>query len=118
MDFTFTPYSPDMTFTELPYKVFDCDFHFYETADAFTRYLPKEYQGLVRLANIDGRTKMIIRGPSVRLHPEPHLRGGGRARVRHRVLLGPQHRGQELPRDRARRCGPSPSSPTATPDWP
>ena len=61
MDFTFTPYKPDMTFTELPYKVFDCDFHFYEMADSFTRYLPKPYQGLVRLANIDGRTKMIIR---------------------------------------------------------
>ncbi len=57
----FHPYSPEMSFTELPYKVFDCDFHFYETADSFTRYLPKEYARLVRLANIDGRTKMIVR---------------------------------------------------------
>jgi hypothetical protein len=28
----FTPYSPDMEFTDIGYPVFDCDFHFYETA--------------------------------------------------------------------------------------
>ena len=67
----FTRYSPDMTYTELPYEVFDCDFHFYETADSFTRYLPKEYEGLVRLASIDGRTKMIVRGRISDYIPNP-----------------------------------------------
>jgi predicted TIM-barrel fold metal-dependent hydrolase len=57
----FTPFKPDMEFTDIGHPVFDCDFHFYETAESFTRYLPKEYSGLVHLANVDGRTKMIIR---------------------------------------------------------
>jgi predicted TIM-barrel fold metal-dependent hydrolase len=67
----FTRYSPEMTYTELPYEVFDCDFHFYETADSFTRYLPGEYQGLVRLATVDGRTKMIVRGRISDYIPNP-----------------------------------------------
>ena len=30
--------------TKLDYGIFDCDTHCYETRDAFTRYLPKEFQ--------------------------------------------------------------------------
>jgi predicted TIM-barrel fold metal-dependent hydrolase len=71
MEFAFTPYDPDMSFTELPYDVFDCDFHFYETADSFTRHLPKEHAGLVRLANVDGRTKMVIKGQISDYIPNP-----------------------------------------------
>ncbi len=67
----FTPYSPDMEFTDIGHPVFDCDFHFYETAESFTRYLPKEYSGLLRLANIDGRTKMIVRGRVSDYIPNP-----------------------------------------------
>ena len=51
--------------------MFDCDFHLYEGADAFTRYLPEEYKGLVRLAEVDGRTKMIIRGRVSDYIPNP-----------------------------------------------
>src|SRR3954447_21398003 len=29
--------------TEIDYGLFDCDTHCYETRDAFTRYLPKEW---------------------------------------------------------------------------
>ena len=64
-------YSPDMSFTDFSQPVFDCDFHFYEGADAFTRHLPSAYKGLVRLANIDGRTKMIIRGRVSDYIPNP-----------------------------------------------
>jgi predicted TIM-barrel fold metal-dependent hydrolase len=67
----FTPHAPDMSYTELPYPVFDCDFHFYETADSFTRYLPERFRGLVRLAEIDGRTKMIVRGRVSDYIPNP-----------------------------------------------
>src|SRR5690606_24712708 len=38
---------------------------------AFTRYLPEEYQGLVRLAEVDGRTKMIVRGQISDYIPNP-----------------------------------------------
>jgi predicted TIM-barrel fold metal-dependent hydrolase len=67
----FAEYSPDMSFTGFDHPVFDCDMHFYETAESFTRYLPKKYAGLVRLANIDGRTKMIIRGRVSDYIPNP-----------------------------------------------
>jgi len=64
-------HSPDMSYSDFGHPVFDCDFHFYEGADAFTRYLPSEYQGLVRLANVDGRTKMVIRGRISNYIPNP-----------------------------------------------
>ena len=67
----FQQYSPDMTYTGFDHPVFDCDMHFYETAESFTRHLPKEYKGLVRLANIDGRTKMIVRGRVSDYIPNP-----------------------------------------------
>jgi predicted TIM-barrel fold metal-dependent hydrolase len=64
-------YSPDMTFSDFGHPVFDCDFHFYEGADAFTRHLPEQYRGAVRLATVDGRTKMIIRGRVSDYIPNP-----------------------------------------------
>jgi predicted TIM-barrel fold metal-dependent hydrolase len=64
-------YSDDMGFTSFDHPVFDCDFHFYEGADAFTRHLPQQYKGLVRLANVDGRTKMLIRGRVSEYIPNP-----------------------------------------------
>ena len=67
----YSRYSPDMSFSEFGHPVFDCDFHLYEGADAFTRYLPEEHKGLVRMANVDGRTKMIIRGKVSDYIPNP-----------------------------------------------
>jgi predicted TIM-barrel fold metal-dependent hydrolase len=65
------PYRPDMTYTAPHYDVVDCDFHFYEGADAFTRYLPERFKGLVRLADVDGRKKMIVRGMVSDYIPNP-----------------------------------------------
>ena len=67
----YSRYSPDMTYADFGHPVFDCDFHLYEGADAFTRHLPEKYKGLVRLANVDGRTKMIIRGRVSDYIPNP-----------------------------------------------
>ncbi len=67
----YSRHRPDMTYTDSGHRVFDCDFHLYEGADAFTRYLPEEYRGLVRLAEVDGRTKMIIRGKISDYIPNP-----------------------------------------------
>src|SRR3954449_11392571 len=38
-----SPFQGEQQMTHLDYGVFDCDTHCYETRDAFTRYLPKEY---------------------------------------------------------------------------
>ena len=44
----------------LPFKTFDADNHLYETRDALTKFLPKEYEGIIRYIEVDGRTKIAI----------------------------------------------------------
>lgn len=64
-------FSTDMTFSQFEHRVFDCDHHFYETADAFTRYLPKEHKGVVKLVQVNGRTKLALRGQISDYIPNP-----------------------------------------------
>ena len=47
---------------ELPYPLFDADNHLYETQEAFTKFLPKRYASAVQYVQINGRTKIAIRG--------------------------------------------------------
>jgi predicted TIM-barrel fold metal-dependent hydrolase len=46
---------------ELPYTTFDADNHLYENPDALTKFLPPEYEGLIKYVEINGRTKLAIR---------------------------------------------------------
>ena len=55
----------------LPYPLFDADNHLYETQDAFTRYLPKEYASAIQYVQINGRTKIAIRGQISEYIPNP-----------------------------------------------
>jgi predicted TIM-barrel fold metal-dependent hydrolase len=55
----------------LAFPVFDVDNHFYETTDAFTKYLPAEYAGLVKYVQINGRTKIAIRNLISEYIPNP-----------------------------------------------
>ncbi len=73
---------------DLGFPVFDADNHMYETKDALTRHLPAEYAGIIRYVEVDGRTKIAVKGADQRLHPEPHLRPGGRVPVRRRSTSG------------------------------
>ncbi|ADP83401.1 amidohydrolase family protein [Pseudofrankia inefficax] len=54
-----------------PYAVFDADNHMYETKDAFTKYLPKEFEGAIRYVEVEGRTKIAIRGQISEYIPNP-----------------------------------------------
>ena len=45
---------------ELPYTTFDADNHMYETAEAMTKFLPPEYEGIVKYVQVDGRTKLAL----------------------------------------------------------
>ncbi|MCK9902062.1 amidohydrolase [Parafrankia colletiae] len=54
-----------------PYPIFDADNHLYETEDAFTRFLPEQYRGAVRYVQVDGRTKIAIRGHISEYIPNP-----------------------------------------------
>ncbi|MGE0878466.1 MAG: amidohydrolase family protein [Acidimicrobiia bacterium] len=44
----------------LPYPTFDADNHMYENQDALTKFVPKEYEGVIKYVDIKGRTKIAI----------------------------------------------------------
>ena len=48
---------------ELDFKAFDCDNHYYESEDAFTRHVPEEMQSReVQWAEVDGRRYHVVGG--------------------------------------------------------
>ncbi len=56
---------------ELPYSTFDADNHLYETADALTKFLPPEYEGVVKYVEVGGRTKLALRDKITDYIPNP-----------------------------------------------
>ncbi len=56
---------------KLDFPVFDADNHMYETTDAFTKYLPSEYDGLVKYVQVNGRTKIALRNVISEYIPNP-----------------------------------------------
>ena len=57
--------------TTCDFPVFDADNHFYETKDAFTRYLPDRYKAAIQYVELNGRTKIMIRGTVSDYIPNP-----------------------------------------------
>jgi predicted TIM-barrel fold metal-dependent hydrolase len=55
----------------LDFPVFDADNHMYETTDAFTRFLPPEYEGLIKYVDVAGRTKIAVRNVISDYIPNP-----------------------------------------------
>jgi len=55
----------------LDIPVFDADNHMYEMKDAFTRHLPKRYDGAIEYVEIRGRTKLMLRGHATDAVPNP-----------------------------------------------
>src|SRR5882724_5754076 len=55
----------------LAYPLFDADNHLYETQDALTKYLPKQYASAIQYVQINGRTKIAIRGQISEYIPNP-----------------------------------------------
>jgi predicted TIM-barrel fold metal-dependent hydrolase len=60
-----------ITNRELPYATFDSDNHLYENRDALTKFLPREYEGVVKYVEVDGRTKLAIRDRISDFIPNP-----------------------------------------------
>ncbi len=54
-----------------PFHTFDADNHFYETLDAFTRHLPKRYEGAIKYVEVEGRTKIVVGGMISDYIPNP-----------------------------------------------
>ena len=60
-----------VTHRELPYTTFDADNHLYENKDALTKFLPREYQGVIKYVEVNGRTKLAIRDRITDYIPNP-----------------------------------------------
>lgn len=60
-----------MVSRELPYPLFDADNHLYETEEALTRYLPERYRGAIQYVQVNGRTKIAVRGRISDYIPNP-----------------------------------------------
>jgi len=56
---------------QIDFPVFDADHHLYETEDCFTRYLPEDLSGLFRYVQLNGRTKLVVRGRLSEFVPNP-----------------------------------------------
>ena len=56
---------------QLDFPVFDADNHFYETTDAFTRYLPAAYSDVIKYVEVKGRTKLAIKNVITDYIPNP-----------------------------------------------
>jgi predicted TIM-barrel fold metal-dependent hydrolase len=57
--------------TSLDFPVYDADNHMYETKDAFTRHLPREYEGLIKYVQVGRRTKIAVRNVISDYIPNP-----------------------------------------------
>lgn len=56
---------------QLEFPVFDADNHLYESPDAFTRFLPKEYAHLIKYVEVAGRTRIAIKNHITDYIPNP-----------------------------------------------
>ena len=56
---------------DIPFPLFDADNHLYEPQEALTKYLPKEYKDIVQYVEINGRTKIALRGQISNYIPNP-----------------------------------------------
>jgi predicted TIM-barrel fold metal-dependent hydrolase len=58
--------------TELPFRFFDCDNHYYEAVDAFTRHLEPAYRKRgMQWAQVDGKTRLLVGGRVNKFIPNP-----------------------------------------------
>ncbi|MGE0878583.1 MAG: amidohydrolase family protein [Acidimicrobiia bacterium] len=55
----------------LDYPTFDADNHFYETKEAFTQFLPKQYEGYIKYVEVNNRTKLALKDKISDYIPNP-----------------------------------------------
>jgi predicted TIM-barrel fold metal-dependent hydrolase len=51
--------------------IFDADNHMYETREAFTKFLPDRYKNVIKYIDIEGRTKILVKGKLSEYIPNP-----------------------------------------------
>lgn len=60
-----------MVSRELSFPLFDADNHLYETEEALTKFLPPEFKGAIQYVQVNGRTKIAVRGQISEYIPNP-----------------------------------------------
>jgi predicted TIM-barrel fold metal-dependent hydrolase len=53
------------------FAIYDADNHLYESSEALTRHLPPSHRTLFRFVEVDGRTKLVVRGQLTEFIPNP-----------------------------------------------
>ena len=56
---------------QLDFPVFDADNHMYETREALTKFLPEPYAGVISYVEVNGRTKITVKGKISDYIPNP-----------------------------------------------
>jgi predicted TIM-barrel fold metal-dependent hydrolase len=59
-------------------RIFDADNHLYETEDALTRHLPRQYEGIFKYVQVHGRTKIAVDNVISEYIPNPTFEVVGR----------------------------------------
>lgn len=83
--------------THLPFQFFDCDNHYYEAEDAFTRYIdPKLKKRAIQWAQLDGRQRLLVGGRVNRFIPNPTFDPVGKPGALDEYFRGRNPRGADL----------------------
>lgn len=100
-----------------PYPLFDADNHLYETEDALTRYLPKQYASAIQYVQVKGRTKIAIRGQISDYIPNPTFEVVARPGAWEDYFREGTRRASPTGSCSASRCGRSPRSASPGRAW-
>ncbi len=64
-------YGANVTARTLDYEVFDADNHMYETPEALTKFVPERYAKVIEYVEVNGRTKIAVKGTVSEYIPNP-----------------------------------------------
>ena len=74
-------------YTDLGFRAFDSDHHYYEAPDAFTRHIPKGWERrTMQWAEINGKRRLLVAGKVNRFIPNPLFDPVARPGAARRVL--------------------------------
>jgi predicted TIM-barrel fold metal-dependent hydrolase len=82
---------------QLPFTFFDCDNHYYEAEDAFTRYLEPEYnRRAIQWAQLNGKPRLIVAGKVNTFIPNPTFDPVGKPGALDEYFRGRNPRGADM----------------------
>lgn len=99
-----------MSANKLPFPLFDADNHLYETEESLTKYLPKQYKDAIQYVQVNGRTKIAVRGHISDYIPNPTFEVVARPGAMEEYFRVGNPEGRAAGRFSASRCAPSPRS--------